>query len=87
MFDDTSATELETVLVASSGEDDLFRTLRAIDFAWYFEAITIDDDNMLQEKYTLFSCWMKCTLPRLCERYTVELYCYKWVASLGVQCE
>ncbi|KAI1791459.1 hypothetical protein LXA43DRAFT_430171 [Ganoderma leucocontextum] len=79
-FDDASAQQLETVLLAPSEEANAFRTLRAVEFAWHFET---SNDGTLEEQYYLFSWWMERVLPRLRERYTVELYTYNDASVFG----
>ena len=75
--DGTSAEELDRIL-ASPSEDNAFRALRAVEFAWHVD----DWDEALWEHYPLLSAWVQRTFPQLHERCAVEVCTYKCVISL-----
>ena len=74
--DGASAEELDQIL-ASPSEDNEFRALRAVEFAWHVD----DWDEALREEYPLLSAFVQCTFPQLHERCAVEVCTYKCVIS------
>ena len=74
-----SAKQLDLTLASSEGSANSFRTLRIVQFAWYF---TDDSEEALRVQCAKISAWVQNMLPRLHERCAVEVYIYKCSAFL-----
>ena len=72
-----SAKQLDVRLASSKNLDTAFRALCTVEFAWY-----TSDSEMMRERYTEFSVWVRRMLPQLHKRRAVSVYTYRCEAFL-----